>query len=267
MWSAAGARRTAGFPVLAGREAPDTSGQVRASETAATKRIARRTGRVYRFISIKQSDRRGESEGPRWCCCKQPTAVFIDPVAISGGSCMRRVSLVFLFSCFAVVVLAGAGVSSAAPVKSTITPAPAFTAEQMNAPAGANWISNMGNLPGDRYSSLTQVTPANVGTLKEAWHIHLGTCPTKDAACGSLEANAVVYEGTYYIQTPKSDVFALDAATGATLWHYVPVYDGPVTCVPTGSCEQSPGFNVGTGGRQPGVAIGAGKIYAARRDG
>ena len=179
---------------------------------------------------------------------------------------MRRLSLVLL--CFLLVVVGGAAASSRSDAARTaITPAPAFTAEQMNAPAGANWLSNMGNLPGDRYSSLTQVTPANVSTLKEAWHIHLGTCATKDAACGSLEANAVVYEGTYYIQTPKSDVFALDAATGATLWHYVPVYDGPVTCVPTGSCEQTPGFNVGTGGRQPGVAIGAGKVYAARRDG
>jgi len=179
---------------------------------------------------------------------------------------MRRVSLVLL--CFAVLVLVGAGASSAAPsasAKSTITPAPAFTADQMNAPAGDNWLSNMGNLPGDRYSSLTQVTPANVSTLKEAWHIHLGTCVTHDAQCGSLEANAVVYAGTYYIQTPKSDVFALDAATGATLWHYVPVFDGPSNCVPTGSCE--PGFNVGTGGRQPGVAIGDGKLYVARRDG
>src|SRR4029077_14975397 len=131
------------------------------------------------------------------------------------------------------------------------TPAPAFTADQMNAPAGDNWLSNMANLPGDRYSSLTQVSPANVSTLKEAWHIHLGTCATKDAACGSLEANAVVYDGTYYIQTPKSDVFALNAAPGATLWHYTPVYPA--------------GFNVGTGGRQPGVAIGDGKVYAARR--
>ena len=165
---------------------------------------------------------------------------------------MRRLSLVLL--CFLLVVVGGAAASSRSDAARTaITPAPAFTAEQMNAPAGNNWLSNMGNLPGDRYSSLTQVTPANVSTLKEAWHIHTGTCATKDAACGSQEANAVVYEGTYYIQTPKSDVFALDAATGAQLWHYTPVYPA--------------GFNVGTGGRQPGVAIGAGKIFAARRDG
>src|SRR3954470_2899297 len=154
---------------------------------------------------------------------------------------MRRLSLVLV--CFVLVVIGGAAASSNSDAaKTAITPAPAFTAEQMNAPAGANWLSNMGNLPGDRYSSLTQVTPANVSGLKEAWHIHLGTCPTKDAACGSLEANAVVYDGTYYIQTPKSDVFALDAATGAQLWHHVPTFAVAPPCVPTGSCE--PGFTV-----------------------
>ncbi len=111
----------------------------------------------------------------------------------------------------------------------------------------------MGNLTGHRYSSLTQITKSNVSTLKEAWHINLGTCATKDAACGSLEANAAVSDGTYYIQTPKSDVFALDAATGAQLWHWAPTYE--------------PGFNVGSGGRQPGVAIADGKVFAPTRDG
>jgi glucose dehydrogenase len=123
----------------------------------------------------------------------------------------------------------------------------------LSAPAGDNWLTNLGSLNGNRYSSLTQITPSNVSTLKEAWHIHLGTCATKDAQCGSLEANAVVADGVYYIQTPKSDVFALDAATGKQIWHWVPTYD--------------PAFNVGTGGRQPGVAIGEGKVFAPTRDG
>jgi quinohemoprotein ethanol dehydrogenase len=172
---------------------------------------------------------------------------------------MRRVSLVLL-SC-ALLVLAGAGASSAsrsAPAKSTIAPAPAFTAAQLAAPAGDNWATNLGSLNGNRYSSLTQITQANVSTLKEAWHIHLGTCSTEQATapgapCGSLEANAAVYGGTQYIQTPKSDVFAIDGATGAILWHYTPTYDT--------------GFNVGTGGRQPGVALGEGKVFIPRRDG
>jgi len=171
---------------------------------------------------------------------------------------MRRVALLALASC----LLVGAGIgayvtkSEAAPAaKRAITPAPAFTAAELNAPAGNNWISHMGNLPGWRYSSLTQINKSNVATLKEAWHINLGTCPvgTKNATCGSLEANAIVYEGTYYYTTPKGETFALDATTGQQLWKYTPTFEA--------------GFNVGTGGRQPGVAIGDGRIYNGTRDG
>jgi len=168
---------------------------------------------------------------------------------------MRRLSLVLL--CFVLVVVGGAAASSKSDAaKSAISPAPAFTADQLAAPAGDNWLSHMGSLNGHRYSSLTQVTPANVSTLKEAWHIHFNTCATKDAQCGSLESNVVAYQGTLYTQTPKGDVFALDGATGAELWHYNPQAQ-----------YTAEGFNVGTGGRMPGVAIADGKVFAGLRDG
>jgi glucose dehydrogenase len=175
-------------------------------------------------------------------------------------------SVLASLAALAAVVL-GLGATGAGAAKMAITPSPAYTAAQLNAPAGDNWLSHMGSLNGWRYSSLTQINKSNVGTLKEAWHINLGTCPagTKNASCGSLEANAVVSDGTYYYTTPKADVFALDAATGAELWHWVPTYFTPPACTPTGSCEQ--GFNVGTGGRQPGVAIADGKVYTTTRDG
>ena len=171
---------------------------------------------------------------------------------------MRRVAFLALASCLLVGAIVGASVtkSEAAPAaKRAITPAPAFTAAELNAPAGNNWLTHMGNLPGWRYSSLTQINKSNVATLKEAWHINLGTCPVsqKNAQCGSLEANAVVYEGTYYFTTPKGETFALDATTGQQLWKYTPTYEA--------------GFNVGTGGRQPGVAIGEGKVFNGTRDG
>jgi quinohemoprotein ethanol dehydrogenase len=171
---------------------------------------------------------------------------------------MRRVALLALASCLLVGAIVGASVtkSEAAPAaKRAITPAPAFTAAELNAPAGNNWLTHMGNLPGWRYSSLTQINKSNVATLKEAWHINLGTCPvgTKNASCGSLEANAVVYEGTYYYTTPKGETFALDATTGQQLWKYTPTFET--------------GFNVGTGGRQPGVALGEGKVFNGTRDG
>ncbi|MDX6438771.1 MAG: hypothetical protein QOF76_4709 [Solirubrobacteraceae bacterium] len=162
---------------------------------------------------------------------------------------MRRFGLISLMFCLGVIV-AGAGSASA---KVVITPSPVYTAAQLGAPAGDNWLMHMGNSKGHRYSSLTQINKTNVSTLKQAWKINLGTCATKDAACGSLEANAVVADGAYYFQAPKGEVFALDGATGKTLWKWTPTYDA--------------GFNIGTGGRRPGVAIGEGKVFASLADG
>jgi quinohemoprotein ethanol dehydrogenase len=178
---------------------------------------------------------------------------------------MRQLAFVALASCLLIAAIGGASVAQSGASTTAITPSPAWTADQLNAPPAENWLSHMGNLAGWRYSSLTQINKSNVATLKEAWHINLGTCLTKDAACNSFEANAVVADGTYYITTPKSDVFALDAATGQQLWHWVPVYEAEPRCTPTGDCE--PGFNVGTGGRQPGVAIADGKVFVPTRDG
>ena len=166
---------------------------------------------------------------------------------------MRRFALLGVVFCLLVVAVVGSAVSKTGAARTAITPAPAFTADEMNALPGNNWLSHMGNLAGTRYSSLTQINKSNVATLKEAWHINLGTCATKNAQCGSLEANAVVYEGTYYFTTPKGETFALDATTGAQLWKYTPTFEA--------------GFNVGTGGRQPGVAIGEGKVFNGTRDG
>jgi glucose dehydrogenase len=163
--------------------------------------------------------------------------------------CMRGVVLAVLSA----VVVVGVWTGAATAATRAITPSPAYTAAQLQADPGADWLSVMGNLAGTRHSSLNQITPANVGTLKLAWKINLGTCAAKDQTCGSLEANAVVANGIQYIQTPKSDVFAIDGATGNILWHWVPTYD--------------PAFNVGTGGRQPGVAIADGKVFAPTRDG
>jgi quinohemoprotein ethanol dehydrogenase len=167
---------------------------------------------------------------------------------------MRRFGFVSLALCAMLVV--GAGVASAGtswPAKAAITPSPTYTANQLGAPAGDNWLMHMGNLKGQRYSSLTQINKTNVSTLKQAWKINLGTCATKDAACGSLEANAVVSDGTYYFQAPRGEVYAMDGATGKTIWKYTPTYET--------------GFNIGTGGRRPGVAIGEGKVFAGLSDG
>ena len=177
---------------------------------------------------------------------------------------MRRSRWLVSLCCMGLAIGVGAGAASAAPSRVVITPSPIYTAAQLGAPAGNDWLMHMGNSKGWRYSSLTQINKSNVSGLKLAWHINLGTCATKDAACGSLEANAVVADGVQYIQAPKGEVFALDGASGKQLWKFVPTYDIQ-QCTPTGSCE--PGFNIGTGGRKPGVAIGEGKVFVGTADG
>jgi PQQ-dependent dehydrogenase (methanol/ethanol family) len=165
---------------------------------------------------------------------------------------MNRVRLLSLivFAGLLATVLAVAGQSSTR----AITPSPVYSASQLGAPAGDNWLVHFGNLKGTRYSSLTQISKSNVSTLKQAWHISLGVCKNHDASCGSMESNAVVADGVQYTQVaPLGDVFAIDGATGAVLWKWTPTYET--------------GFNPGTGGRRPGVAIGEGKVFAGTTDG
>jgi quinohemoprotein ethanol dehydrogenase len=167
---------------------------------------------------------------------------------------------------FGLVLLAvGAGISSASSSRTTaITPSPAYSASQLDAYAGNDWLSNGGDLSDDRYSTLKGITSSNVGKLTQAWHIHLGECaayqaanapiaPGVPATCPGQEANAVVANGVMYIASSMSKVFAYDATNGNLIWQYTPTFD--------------PGFNIGTGGRQPGVSVGQGFVFLGQRDG
>jgi quinoprotein glucose dehydrogenase len=75
------------------------------------------------------------------------------------------------------------------------------------------------------YSTLDQISPANVRRLKVAW-----TYETHDEFKGSeMQANPVVVDGVLYATTPKVQVFALDAATGRELWRFDPNAGVPPT--------------------------------------
>ena len=133
---------------------------------------------------------------------------------------MRRAKFVPLVICAvsAAVLVIGVSASSAGRAAKVAIPlAPAYTNAQLDAYAGANWLSNGGDLKDDRYSTLNQVTPANVSGLKQAWHIHLGECVPVNGvttSCPGQEENAVVADGIMYLATSKSQVFAIDATNG-----------------------------------------------------
>jgi quinoprotein glucose dehydrogenase len=74
-----------------------------------------------------------------------------------------------------------------------------------------------------RYSSLTQITPANVSRLRVAWTYDAG-----DRFNGSeMQSNPIVIDGVLYATTPTLKVVALNAATGAELWKYDPSGGAP----------------------------------------
>lgn len=79
-------------------------------------------------------------------------------------------------------------------------------------PVGENWPSYNGDYTGRRFSSLREITKANVAQLRAAWVFHPGNSQR-------LEATPVVIRGVMFV-TSANDVFALDAQTGRTLWHY-----------------------------------------------
>ena len=91
--------------------------------------------------------------------------------------------------------------------------APQITqADLLTKPAGENWTSYNGDYSGRRFSSLRQIDKSNVARLRAAWVFHPGNSQR-------LETTPVVVRGVMYA-TSANDVFALDARTGRTLWHY-----------------------------------------------
>jgi alcohol dehydrogenase (cytochrome c) len=106
----------------------------------------------------------------------------------------------------------------------------------------ASWVLPARNYSGNRYLAGTQITAANVGTLKKAWTANVD-------ARGPLETSPIVWNGTMYVTSSHNDVYALDAATGALKWHFP--YKPHVIA-----------FSANRG-----VALGNGKVYEATLDG
>jgi quinohemoprotein ethanol dehydrogenase len=193
---------------------------------------------------------------------------------------IRVAGLVAVAACTGVLVASASGSHEA-----TISPSPAWTDAQLSAPSAANWYEYYGDLSGSRYSSLNQITTANVGTLKEVWHMSLGTCtasiikgdpvipgapagaPNNPTNCGSMESNPVAIDGILYTtNAPLGQTFAIDAATGNIIWEYTPSYAGEN--LPTsGSPDVTSAFTPGNGGRRAGVAVGEGKVFVGLPDG
>ncbi|HEY7235033.1 MAG TPA: pyrroloquinoline quinone-dependent dehydrogenase [Gemmatimonadaceae bacterium] len=82
----------------------------------------------------------------------------------------------------------------------------------------ADWPVYGGSDDHTHYTTLGQITPANVRRLAVAW-----TYQTHDEFNGSeMQTNPIVVDGVLYGTSPKLRVFALDAASGKELWSFDP---------------------------------------------
>lgn len=88
--------------------------------------------------------------------------------------------------------------------------------------AATEWPAAGGDRGGARFSPLRQITRDNVKSLVAAWTFHTGEAPmqVERGSAPSLEVTPLMVDGTLYLSTPRGQVIALDAATGAARWRY-----------------------------------------------
>src|SRR5690242_14182357 len=77
-------------------------------------------------------------------------------------------------------------------------------------PPADTWLTYHGEYNGQRHSKLTEITPDNVGRLKQLWHFQTSQ---------ALKASPIVAGGVIYITAPDH-LWAIDARTGKELWHH-----------------------------------------------
>jgi len=87
--------------------------------------------------------------------------------------------------------------------------------------SGDNFLHTNGNYWQTRHVPSTQINKKNVKDLRPAW---IFQTEIKE----SMETSPIVVNGVMYVTTSFNHVYALNAATGAELWHYTHKM-GPIT--------------------------------------
>src|SRR5215469_6586165 len=83
-----------------------------------------------------------------------------------------------------------------------------------------SWNTFNGDYTGQRYSTLTQITPANVDKIAPDWTFKITTIGAQRGAPEPIiKCTPLMVNGVLYITIPDH-VWALDAHTGKEIWHY-----------------------------------------------
>ena len=115
--------------------------------------------------------------------------------------------------------------------------------------SASDWLTYHGSYKSYHFSGLDQINAGNVKNLAVAW-THFPGRTTRGLQSMPLAADGILYYSGSY-----SRVFALDGATGKTIWSYIPELDEDLVARQT----HSP-YNRG-------IALGDGKLYVGTVDG
>ena len=122
-----------------------------------------------------------------------------------------------------------------------------------DAPKGTEWLSYGMGWSEQRYSTMTQITPQNIGKLALDWSIEIG--PGGDAQ----KTNPLYSNGILYGVTNWSVAFAVDAKTHKEIWRYDPGVDAAM--------KQTPNARLCCGINSRGIALYEGKVLLPVIDG
>ena len=119
-------------------------------------------------------------------------------------------------------LLAAAAWSVAVAVHAADVTGEALLDAQANA---GEWLMYGRDYRNNRFSPLTQLTPANVAQLKPVFAYSTG------GKFAGLEATPLFHDGSLYFTGDYSRVFALDARTGTARWYWEPVYEEGIEAI------------------------------------
>ena len=139
--------------------------------------------------------------------------------------------------------------TSNAPSSAATQVAMASSTASTEGASGKDWTTYHGTYNSYHFSSLDQINTGNVKDLSLAW-VHFPGRATR-----GVQSMPLAQDGILYYSGSYSRVFALDGATGKTVWAFIPELDEDLIKKQT----HSP-YNRG-------VALGQGKVYVGTMDG
>jgi len=127
-----------------------------------------------------------------------------------------------------------------------------------NAQADTGWPQYGGDQGGQRHSSATQITPANVTGLRQVWSYSTGAMTRHAAALSksAFENTPILNEGKLFVCSAFQEVSAIDPGTGREIWRFDPhLTDDPKVNYPNSFNCRGVAYWRGTDGK--------GRVYLA----